>query len=285
MKKQEDKNLKHGYLFLAGIILFLFAVSLSTEIYLKGGFAFAKNEETPQKEEMINDRKDEEETFVEIQNLKDGFKTKDESITVVAFTNLSNKAWINGNEVEVNNEGVIEGKVHLIVGENEILVAVENDSGQKKSQKLTVTREKKEEPKKQEREEQTPQPKETVQPPIQNPTPQPEPEPDPIPQPDPITGLKMQCSITNTMPYVGQTVSINCTVRDQNNSPVNGATGSVTVNWQSGSQTYSLPSSNGSGVTSVSFTVPNGNSGKVNGNVRVSKSGLTVTSNFSLTVQ
>jgi len=284
--KQIQQNLKHGYIFLASIILVLFALSLSTEIYLKGGFAFTTNDTEAKETKVVNERKHEDEIFLEIQNLTDGFKTKDKSITVVAFTNTGNKSWINGNEVKVNNEGVLEDKVDLIIGKNEIIVEVENEEGKESIQKLTVIREKKEELKKEEPE--SPQetiPTEPIQPPATNPVPQPVPTPEPDPQPSPIMGLKLQCSITNTQPFIGQTVALICVVKDQNNNYVSGASGNVTVNWSSGNQSYSLSNSNGSGAMNISFVVPKGNSGQIMGSVRVSKDGLTVTSNFSLTVQ
>lgn len=284
--KPIQKNLKHGYIFLSGIILVFFALSLSTEIYLKGGFTFAKAVNDSQEPEVVNERKDEDNIFLEIQNLTDGFKTEDETITVVAFTNTGNRVWINGTETEVNHEGVLEGKVDLIIGNNEIIIEAENKENKRTTQKLTVIREKKEEPK-EERQESLPNndTNKPIQQPVKDPVAQPIPTPQPDPQPSPITGLKMQCSITNTMPYVGQTVSINCTVKDQNNSPVSGVSGSATVAWQSGSQTYLLANSNGLGALNVSFTVPEGNSGQVMGSIQVSKDGLTVTSNFSLIVQ
>ncbi len=101
---------------------------------------------------------------------------------------------------------------------------------------------------------------------------------------NPITGLKLSCSITNTQPLVGQTVSLDCYVKDQNNNAVNGAIGNATLNWQSGQASYNFPSSS-SGSTRVSFTVPEGNIGSISGVVRISKNGLTVTSQFNVIVR
>jgi len=284
--KPIQKNLKHGYIFLSGIILIFFALSLSTEIYLKGGFTFAKADNDSQEPEVVNERKDEDNIFLEIQNLTDGFKTEDETITVVAFTNTGNTVWINGTETEVNHEGVLEDKVDLIIGNNEIIIEAENKENKRTTQKITVIREKKEEPKEERQESsQNNDTNKPVQSPVNDPIPQPVPTPEPDPQPIPIMGLKLQCSITNTQPFIGQSASLDCLVKDQNSNPVSGATGNVTVNWQSGSKSYSLSNSNGSGTMNVSFTVPEGNSGHVSGSVRVSKDGLTVTSNFSLTIQ
>ncbi|MFH1543248.1 MAG: hypothetical protein ABIE03_01815 [Patescibacteria group bacterium] len=283
MKTNEiEKNLKHGYFFLISIVLVLFAISLSVEIYLKGGFNFANsqdNKPVSEEDQVIDEHP---EITLEFQNLTDGFRTKDLTITAVALTNKENKAWINGQQAEVNPEGIFERKIDLIIGQNEIMVEVETPEGTKKNKRIVVVREeeKKEEPKQEEKVE---------IPKIENPKPivQPEPTPEPIPdpKPNPITGLKLHCSITNTQPFIGQTVSLDCSVKDQNGSPVNSASGSVTVNWQSGSATYNLPSSNSSGNTSVSFTVPAGNKGSISGNIRVTKDGLTVNSNFSIIVQ
>jgi len=284
MKKVNDeKNLKHGYIFLTGIILVLFAISLSIEIYLKGGFNF--KEATPETVTDNTENDEHPEITLEIQNLTDGYKTKESVITIVYLTNIDNKAWINGQEVEVSPEGYFERKIDLNVGENGIIAKVEDLKGDKKEKNISVIREeeKKEEPKAEEKTE-TPKNNDTTKPIVQ-PEIKPEPKPDPEPQPQPITGLKLYCSITNTQPFVGQTVTLDCSVKDQNGNPVSGANGSVTVNWQSGSASYNLPSSNSNGSSSISFTVPEGNKGKISGSIRVSKYGLTVNSNFSITVQ
>ncbi len=281
---ENEKNLKHGYLFLTSILLVLFSFSLATEIYLKGGFKFDFNKTDNNEITTDNSTKDEHpEITLEFQNLTDGYKTKEASITVVVLTNTGNSAWLNSAKVDVNQEGIFEQKINLITGQNEIIAEVENANGDKKQKRIVVTRE--EEPKPT-IEPQTPTntQKPVVQPePKVEPKTDPKPTPEPQPQPNPITGLKLNCSITNTQPSVGQNVSLDCTVKDQNANGVNGATGSVTVNWQSGSANYNLPSSN-NGSTSISFTVPAGNSGKVSGNIRASKDGLTVNSNFSITV-
>lgn len=281
--KNNEKNLKHGYVFLTGIILVLFAISLSVEIYLKGGFNFSKTETETTTDNVEVD--EHPEITLEIQNLTDGYTTKEAFITVVFLTNVNNKAWINGQEVSVSPEGYFESKIDLIVGKNEIIAKVENLKGDNKEKSIFVIREeeKQEEPKSEEKNE-PPKSKETTQPIVQ-PEPKPDPKPEPEPQPNPITGLKLYCSITNTQPFVGQSVTLDCSVKDQNGSPVSGATGSVTVNWQSGFANYNLPSSNSNGNSSVSFTVPEGNKGSISGSIRVSKDGLNVNSNFSITVQ
>ena len=284
MKKAKDeKNLKHGYIFLTGIILVLFAISLSVEIYLKGGFNLEKIETRTDTDNVKAD--EHPEITLELQNLTDNYITKDSAITVVYLTNIDNKAWINGQEVDVSPEGYFEKKIDLIVGKNEVIAKVENQKGDKKGKSIVVIREeeKKEEPKTEEKTE-TPKNNETTKPIVQ-PEIKPEPKPDPEPQPQPITGLKLYCSITNTQPFVGQTVTLDCSTKDQNRSPVSGATGSVTLSWQSGSASYNLTSSNSNGSSSVSFTVPEGNKGQIAGSIRVSKEGLTVNSNFSITVQ
>lgn len=288
---KQIKNLKHGYIFLTSILLILFAVSLSVEIYLKGGFNFvqAESNETDETIKVINKDKDSEELFIEVQNIPEGFTTLDEKITIVAFTNKDNQAWINGEKTEVSSDGVIEKEIELIIGDNTILVEVQNSDEESEKLSIVVKRteddSQREKDKVNKKEEQLKESPKTT--PSPEPTPDPTPQPDPQlePEPNPINGLKMSCSITNTQPYVGQSVTINCTVKDQNNNPVSGAQGSVTVNWQSGSKTYQLPSSNASGTTSVSFSVPQGNSGITQGSVHISKSGLNVSSNFSINVQ
>lgn len=284
MKKAKDeKNLKHGYIFLTGIILVLFAISLSVEICLKGGFNLEKIETRTDTDNVKAD--EHPEITLELQNLTDNYITKDSVITVVYLTNIDNKAWINGQEVDVSPEGYFEKKIDLIVGKNEVIAKVENPKGDKKEKSIVVVREeeKLEEPKEEDKTE-TPKNNETTKP-IVEPEIKPEPKPDPEPQPQPITGLKLYCSITNTQPFVGQTVTLDCSTKDQNGSSVSGATGSVTLNWQSGSASYNLTSSNSNGSSSVSFTVPEGNKGQIAGSIRVSKEGLTVNSNFSITVQ
>lgn len=280
----KDINLKHGYIFLTSILLVLFAISLSVEIYLKGGFDSVIDPVETQISEGTNDSNEAEPT-IELVSLKDGYKTKESSITVVAKTEKQNKAWINGQEVAVNEEGIFELQIDLIIGTNEVLIEVENSNDASNSLVFSIIREeeKKEEPKQEEIKE---QPKTEI--------PKVEPKPETLkpvtptepiqPEPNPITGLKLSCSITNTQPLVGQSVSLDCSVKDQNNNPVNGATGNATMNWQSGQASYNFPSSS-SGATKVSFTVPEGNIGSISGVVRISKDGLTVTSNFSIIVK
>lgn len=279
--KEIQKNLKHGYIFLTTLILIVFISSLSIEIYLKGGFNFNKNSDlkTDNNEQVNQDNSD---VLLEFQNITDGYKTKDATITIVAKTNTGNTAWINGKESTVNETGIFELKVDLVAGSNEITIEAQNPDQKKANKKFLVVRE--EEPKPTEKP--TDKPKE--QPPVQSkPTTITKPE-QPTKAPEPtqpsITGLKLHCSITNTQPTSGQIVILDCTVKDQNNNPVNGATGNATLNWQSGASNYNFPPST-NGTTQVSFTVPAGNKGSISGTVRITKNGLTVTSNFSINVQ
>ncbi|WKZ30230.1 MAG: hypothetical protein QY314_00440 [Candidatus Dojkabacteria bacterium] len=285
-EKMDNKeiNLKHGYIFLTSILLVLFAISLSAEIYLKGGFNSVINAVETQISEGTNDS-DEVEPTIELVSLKDGYKTKESSITVVAKTENQNKAWINGQEITVNEEGIFELQIDLIIGTNEVLIEVQNSNDASKSLAFSIIRE-------EEKKEETKQDDKQEQPKTEIPKVEPKPEtPKPVtptepiqPEPNPITGLKLSCSITNTQPLVGQSVSLDCSVKEQNNNPVNGATGNATMNWQSGQASYNFPSSS-SGATKVNFTVPDGNSGSISGVVRISKDGLTVTSNFSIIVK
>jgi len=280
----KDINLKHGYIFLTSILLVLFAISLSVEIYLKGGFDSVIDAVETQISEGTNDSNEAEPT-IELVSLKDGYKTKESSITVVAKTEKQNTAWINGQEVAVNEEGIFELQIDLIIGTNEVLIEVENSNDASKSLAFSIIRE-------EEEKEETKQEDKQEQPKTEIPKVEPKPEtPKPVtptepiqPEPNPITGLKLSCSITNTQPLVGQSVSLDCSIKDQNNNPVNGATGNATMNWQSGQASYNFPSSS-SGSTRISFTVPEGNIGSISGVVRISKDGLTVTSNFSIIVK
>ena len=280
----KEINLKHGYIFLTSILLVLFAISLSIEIYLKGGFNSVIDAVETQISEETNNPDDAEPT-IELVSLNDGYTTKETSITVVAKTETQNTAWINGQEVAVNEEGIFELHIDLIVGKNEVLIEVRSPNDASKSLTFSIVREedKKEETKPEEKQEQpkTETPKIEPKPEIPKPVTPTEPV---VPVPNPITGLKLSCSITNTQPLVGQSVSLDCSVKDQNNNAVNGATGNATMNWQSGQASYNFPSSS-SGSTRVSFTVPDGNSGSISGVVRISKDGLTVTSNFSIIVK
>ncbi len=282
--KEIRKNLKHGYIFLSVIVLTFFAISLSVEIYLKGGFKLNIHLPIIENEpvRVITTKTDNSGILLEFQNITDGYKTKNSSITIVAKTDIGNKAWINSKEVTSDDAGTFELKINLTVGNNDILIEAENSNGVKANKKITIIREeeKKEEPK----------PTQVVNP-VQQPTVQPKPEntpkPEPTPEPQPnqtITALKLHCSITNTQPSIGQTVSLDCSVKDQNSSPINGATGNAKINWQSGGQTIAFPNSQ-NGSMSVNFVVPSGNNGAIRGSVQVTKDGLTVTSNFSITVQ
>lgn len=280
----KEINLKHGYIFLTSILLVLFAISLSVEIYLKGGFnSVISAVETQILEETNNS--DNTEPTIELVSLNDGYTTKESSITIVAKTERQNTAWINGQKTPVNEEGIFELHIDLIIGTNEILIEVENSNDASKSLAFSIIREeeKKEEPKQEDKQEQPKTEIPKVEPKPE--TPKPVTPTEPIqPEPNPITGLKLSCSITNTQPLVGQSVSLDCSIKDQNNNPVNGATGNATLNWQSGQASYNFPSSS-SGSTRINFTVPDGNSGSISGVVRISKDGLSVTSNFSIIVK
>lgn len=279
--KEIRKNLKHGYIFLSVIVLVLFGISVSVEIYLKGGFKFNLNNQTltTNTDNSSTTNTDNPEVLLEFQNITDGYKTKDSTITIVAKTNIGNKAWINGKEATVNETGVFELKVDLVVGSNEITIEAENQK--KGSKKVSIIRE--EEPKPTSIPAEKPKEQPIIQPKPET-IPTVKLEPTPVPQPNPvITALKLHCSISNTQPAIGQTVNLDCTVKDQNNNPINGLTGNATVNWQSGVLNYNFPTSN-NGNTQVGFAVPAGNKGSISGSVRISKDGLTVNSNFSITV-
>lgn len=290
MKEEYKKNLKHGYIFLIITLMIPFTIVLSYEIHLNGGInlTFEQNEEpipTSYPVETPIEIEGDKVTVI-IRNLSDGFKTKESSVTLVGLTQKSNAAWVNGNKVNVAGDGQFELKIDLAEGENKIEVVAKNKDGEEAKQSITVIREveKKEEPKV--------EPPPQYNPPVQNnpqpqpaPVPTPTPTPTPEPQPTPITGLKLSCSITNTAPTIGSTVSINCTVKDQNNNGVSGAFGYVTLNWKTGSSVYTLSQSDGGGNMSTSFTVPSGNTGSISGNVQASKDGLNVNSNFNLNVQ
>lgn len=287
MKQEVKPNLKHGYIFLILTLLIPFSIALFLELHLTGQLNFVQGgTETPTSYPDVNpepEPTDETKPKLEIKNLTDGFTTKETSVVLVASTDIGNEAWVNGNKITVAGDGNFEYKIELIEGKNSIEIKVKNSNGIENSTSITVSREVEKKP---EPEVVNPQP--TPVNPQPNPTPvnpTPQPQPTPTPQPSPVTGLRLQCSITNTAPFSGESVSVNCTVRDQNNNPVSGAFGYVTMSWRTGSSVYTLSQSNGSGGMSVSFTVPAGNSGANSGNVQVSKDGLNVSSNFNLNVQ
>ncbi len=288
MKQEIKKNLKHGYIFLIITLMIPFLIALSYEIYINGGINISFGTTDDSKpisypDELPLDKENKKVTVL-IRNLTDGYKTKENKVTLVGLTEKDNEAWVNGKSVNVAGDGQFEMQIDLVDGENKIEVIAKNRNGEEASQKVTIIKEveKKEEPKV----EPAPQPQNN--PPVQNnpqPTPVPTPTPTPEPQPTPITGLKLSCSITNTAPTAGANVAINCTVRDQNNNGVSGAFGYVTVNWKTGASVYTLSQSDGGGNMSTSFSVPAGNSGSISGNVQASKDGLNVNSNFNLNVQ
>jgi len=286
--KEIRKNLKHGYIFLSIIVLVVFSLFLSIEIYLKGGFklnySVKGTDNTAEETNNSETTTDNSEIKIEIQNINDGFTTKETKITIVVKTDIGNNAWINTKKLTVNPEGIFETEIDLIVGSNEVLIEAENNTGKKSSKKIVVTREVEPTP--------TEKPKEeskVEKPIVNNPIPKVDPtpivKPNPEPQPNPtITALKLSCSITNTQPKVDQTVSLDCTVKDQNSNLINGANGTASMNWQSGVQTISFPNSQ-NGSMKISFVVPANNKGTISGSVRISKDGLTVTTNFSIIVQ
>ena len=289
MNKIIKHNLKHGYVFLIGIFLVLFGISLCTEIYLKGGFnrAVASKEKNTESSNLNK----ETDLFIELIGVKDGFTTSEKEITVVAKTNKDNQTWINGNEVKVNDEGIFEQVVDLVVGKNEVILEVRNNDD-KKSLTIWIIREKEfsevspvthqKEDENTNKSEQTPKPN---VPPVEHQEPSPELPSQPDPVPNSITGLKLSCSITNSRPSAGQQVSLDCLIKDQNNNAVSGATGNVIVNWNSGKENYSMPNSSSNGTMKISFTVPEENQGNITGTIKVSKDGLTAVSNFSIIVQ
>lgn len=286
--KETRKNLKHGYIFLSIIVLVVFSLFLSLEIYLKGGFklnySVISTDNTAEEKNNSETTTDNSEITIEIQNINDGFTTKETKITIVAKTDIGNIAWINSKQITVNPEGIFETEIELIVGSNEVLIEAENNTGKKSSKKIVVTREVEPTPTEKPKEE----PK-VEKPIVNNPIPKVDPtpivKPTPEPQPNPtITALKLSCSITNTQPKVEQSVSLDCVVKDQSSNLISGANGTATLNWQSGVQTISFPSSQ-NGSMKISFVVPANNKGSITGNVRISKDGLTVTSNFSINVQ
>lgn len=289
-EKETTKNLKHGYIFLVSLILLFFLMGLGIEIYLTGGFETSRDE--PQEETIEAEATEEIDFILEIENIESPFKTYEKEITIVGRTQENAIILINSEEIETGEQHRFEKKIDLITGTNYISIQGFLDGELKKDIELEIVREEKAEEKKEEKPQETPQsqPPQVVPPPQQS-TPNPQPPAPPVtpqpppPPPNPIQGLKLSCSINNTYPQVGGTVSINCSVKNQNNSPVSGAFGYVTVNWQSGSSIYTLSQSNGNGDMSVSFTVPAGNSGNIIGNVQASKDGLNVSSNFSLNVQ
>ena len=286
--KETRKNLKHGYIFLSIVVLVVFSLFLSLEIYLKGGFnlnySVINTDNTAEEKNSSETTTDNLELTIEIQNINDGFTTKETKITIVAKTDIGNNAWINSKQLTVNPEGIFETEIELIVGSNEVLIEAESNTGKKSSKKIVVTREVEPTPTEKPKEE----PK-VEKPIVNNPIPKVDPtpivKPNPEPQPNPtITALKLSCSITNTQPKVEQSVSLDCVVKDQSSNLINSANGTATLNWQSGVQTISFPSSQ-NGSMKISFVVPANNKGSITGNVRISKDGLTVTSNFSINVQ
>lgn len=292
-KKQEVKpNLKHGYIFLIILLMIPFSIAFGIEMHLTGELnnLFKPNGETPvsypEAPEGTTDNPDDgnEKPKLEIKNLQDGYTTKDDKVTIVALTDKDNEAWVNNNKVTVSGDGQFEYKIDLTEGNNTIEVKVKNAKGIENSKSINVVREVKKAPDPTPQPQPNPNPTPTPQPQPQPPAPTPTPEPPPPPPPPTVTGLRMSCSITNTNPFAGQSVGVNCSVKDQNGNGVSGAFGYVTVNWSTGAGIYTLSSSDGGGNMSASFTVPAGNSGNINGSVQVSKDGLNVSSNFTLHV-
>lgn len=290
-RKEITKNLKHGYIFLGSFILLFFLIGLGIEIYLTGGLSTQSIE--PKEEVIEVETSSDSEFILEIENLESPFKTHESEITIVGKTEENAVILLNSEAIELGDQYRFEKKFDLIIGTNYISIQGFLNDELKKEITLEVIREEKVEKKKQEEtpkeepQKQNPQPAPTPQP-VPNPQPSPPPpvtQQPPPPKPNPVQGLKLSCSINNTHPSIGGTVSINCAIKDQNNNSVLGAFGYVTVNWQSGSSIYTLSQSNGNGDMSVSFTVPAGNTGTISGNVQASKDGLNVNSNFNLNVQ
>lgn len=285
MRTEIKKNLKHGYIFLITAILIVIAIPLSVELYLSGGLNFRVQNEQGSDETYPNEQ-DKQEIRLEIQNLQSGYKTQDENISIIGLSEPEAAIKINDKELRADIEGRFEQKVDLVVGTNLISITAGKD-GKQREVKLEIIREVKEEPKPEQPEEKPQTPVSPTPKPQQPSKPAPQPNPTPNPTPPPpsgLTGLKLNCSISNTQPFIGNTVSVNCTLRDQNSNPVSGGFGYVTVNWQSGTSVYTMSQSNSAGAMSASFQVPAGNSGQISGSIRASKSGLNVSSNFAINV-
>ncbi len=286
-KKTVNKNLQHGYIFLGSILLLCFISSFGLEMYLKGNLPSirkGKQEVTKSPEATKKD----DEFILQLENIKSGYETTDETITIVGITQIKAENKINEKPVPLDDQNKFEKKIDLIVGKNIVVIQGYLNSELQKEITLEIFRKEKakEEPKDSGNDQKTTPPSTPQKEiPKTKPVPSPSPKPTPTPTPSPITGLKMSCSINNTYPSVGQSVTISCSVKDQNEKAVQGATGFANISWQSGSALYNLSSSNSSGAMSTSFTVPNGNKGAISGVIKVSKSGLTVTSNFTLNVQ
>lgn len=110
-------------------------------------------------------------------------------------------------------------------------------------------------------------------------------KPSPTEIPKPLSSLKLSCSITNTQPKAGQIVSINCVTKDQSGNSVRDVSLKFSISWQSGSQVLNMPSSNNSGASQITITVPEGNKGIIPANITAGKDGLKVTTNFTLNIQ
>ncbi len=284
-KKEINKNLQHGYIFLGSIVLICFISSLALEMYLKGNFpSIHLGEQEPT--EKSEEEKKEEGFILKLENIENGYETTDESVTIVGTTQAEAEIKINEKTVSINDQYRFEKKVDLIVGKNILVVQGYLDSKLQKEITFEIYRKEKEKAKPSTDNKQTDttteQKKET---PKTSLSPTPDPTPTPTPTPSPITGLKMSCSINNTYPSAGQSVTISCVVTDQNSKAVQGATGFTSIGWQTGSILYNLSSSSSSGSMSLNFTVPAGNQGSINGTIKVTKSGLTVTSSFTLNIQ
>lgn len=285
------KNLKHGYIFLWCIIIAMFSVSLGVELYLTGGL-----------ERITVGKRDIPESYpishpvalgepkIEIQNLTDNYKTQVESLPLVGITEPGIDVIVNTKQLKSDETGRFEQKLDLILGTNVIEIKAKNSKGAENSLTINIIREEK--PKIELTPEPQPAPNPTPSKPAPKPSPKPTPKPSPPPTPTPlptpppseVTGLKLSCSVSNTQPSVGGNVGVTCTVKDQNGKAVSGAFGYVIVSWQSGSSVYTLSQSNSSGTMNVNFKVPAGNSDRINCSIKVSKNGISVSSNFSITV-
>jgi hypothetical protein len=261
------KNLQHGYIFLIGTLVCLFLICLVIEIQVKGGFHFSTESTNIQATTEPTPIEASDDLRLQILNIYDGFHIKDEKLIISGVTEEESTVSINDEKINIMEDGRFEKSISLNLGENFLKIVSIKDSRTAKIE-IKIFRD----------EIQSIEPTLTEQPvqlPIQNPV-QPKPVPTIAPPISQITALKMSCSITNTAPTVNQFVTINCQVKDQNGNAVSGYDGLITVNWKTGVKTYPI-SSNG-------FSVPAGNTGVISGNVRVSKDGLSVSSNFNITV-
>lgn len=142
-KKQVTKNLTHGYIFLITLILVPFLICLGLEIHFKGGFNINLGQEEKPGEITAEAAVDDPDpTFkLEIENLQNGYKTKETSITIVGVTEKNAIIFIQSEKVEINEEARFERKLDLNPGKNEITIQAFVDKEKKREIKLEVIRE------------------------------------------------------------------------------------------------------------------------------------------------